>query len=621
MGTRISSLPAATSLTNSEIIPIVQAGATKQVSASILRNPTGSAGGDLTGSYPSPTLAASGVVAQTVGSTTLTPVLTVDSKGRITAISTAAKPQGTVTSVSAGTGLTGGPITATGSLSVAYGTTAGTSCQGNDSRLSDSRAPIGAAGGDLTGSYPNPNLANISTPGSAGSGTSVPVITIDSKGRVTALSSAAITGIPTASSSFPSANTGAVIGTSGQFARGDHAHPLQVVSVTGDATGTGTSTVPVTLATTGVAPATYGSGLSVPVVTVDAKGRITNATTTPVVSPYDKTSSSSANITDSILDFTVSSSSPWSVGMPITALPVSGSSYYASGTVLAVSATAISINVTSSVGTGTFSNWILRQGANSSGGGGSGNATQLQGRSVSSTAPTSGQSLAWNGSTWIPTTISGGSGNATQLQSRNVSSTAPSDQQCLAWNSGTSTWEPQAKGSSANATSIQGVSVDSTAPTSGQVLGYNGSSWIPTTASGGSSDTGRAWSSSVTYSTGDVVSDGDYVYVARTTTTNNQPVSSPVQWQRIAAEGRSWSSGIVYAIGDVVEYNGIMWVGTSPSYGSTPTVGGGYWQAVGPTVASMAPSNDGGLATAGVTVAGWMDVLIGTTYYKMPYFQ
>ena len=46
---------------------------------------------------------------------------------------------GTVTSVAAGTGLNGGTISTTGTLSVKYGTAAGTACQGNDSRLSNAR--------------------------------------------------------------------------------------------------------------------------------------------------------------------------------------------------------------------------------------------------------------------------------------------------------------------------------------------------------------------------------------------------------------------------------------------------------------------------------------------------
>jgi hypothetical protein len=53
---------------------------------------------------------------------------------------------GTVTSIIAGTGLTGGIITTSGTIAVSYGTTAGTAAEGNDARLSNSRTPIAHAG-------------------------------------------------------------------------------------------------------------------------------------------------------------------------------------------------------------------------------------------------------------------------------------------------------------------------------------------------------------------------------------------------------------------------------------------------------------------------------------------
>jgi len=50
----------------------------------------------------------------------------------------------------------------------------------------------GSAGGDLTGTYPNPNLVSVGTAGTYGSSTEIPVIIIDSKGRVTSVTPTAI---------------------------------------------------------------------------------------------------------------------------------------------------------------------------------------------------------------------------------------------------------------------------------------------------------------------------------------------------------------------------------------------------------------------------------------------
>jgi len=161
--------------------------------------------------------------------------------------------------------------------------------------------------GSGTGSFPTTLATVNTTTGVFGNGTTVPQITVDGKGRITnvvnvpisesgigtvtsvsATGSQGVTTLVVNATSTPSITIGlgnitptsvAATGTvTGSNLSGTNTGD-QTITLSGDATGSGTGSLPMTLNTVNLTPGTYGTDHLVPTITVNEKGLVTSITT------------------------------------------------------------------------------------------------------------------------------------------------------------------------------------------------------------------------------------------------------------------------------------------------------------------------------------------------------
>jgi hypothetical protein len=124
----------------------------------------------------------------------------------------------------------------------------------------------------------------------------------------------------------------------------------------------------------------------------------------------------------------------------------------------------------------------------------------------------------------------GSSGNATQLQGRDLSDQVPDDKMSVTWNQSLNTWQPSFTAE------LSGVPISATTPSPGNLLRFDGTNWVPFDGVGI-----QNWNVYQSYSLGEQVYFEGLVYINRGSTTFANPALDPANWDQ--ASGGSSSPG------------------------------------------------------------------------------
>jgi hypothetical protein len=134
------------------------------------------------------------------------------------------------------------------------------------------------------------------------------------------------------------------------------------------------------------------------------------------------------------------------------------------------------------------------------------------------------------------------------------------------------------------------------------------------------------WNSGTAYVTGNQVIDatgGGGYYIAIAPSTNEQPSVSPSYWQEITAGNLNsfagtYNGSTAYTVGQIVEYAGAQYVCISPTTGNTPSSSSSYWTLLGANALFMGTWSSGTAYTPNMLVVYnnnmYQAILAGTNF-------